>query len=98
MGWDSMMREMEEHVPGWNFSSITNIIGIVGMVVGIIVIVFAILLYINPMQHELYGALIVIFSVISIINCMGGMGMGLLLGIVGGILAILWKPEEIKHS
>jgi hypothetical protein len=98
MGWSSMMHEMEEHMPWWDFSGITNIMGILGIIFGIIIIIVAVLLYINPKQHELYGALIIIFSVISIISCMGGMGIGLLLGIVGGILAILWKPEEIKPS
>jgi len=98
MGWSSMMHEMEEHMPWWNFSGITSIMGISGIIFGIIIIVGAVLLYIKPKQHELYGALIIIFSVISIISCMGGMGIGLLLGIVGGLLAILWKPEEIKPS
>jgi hypothetical protein len=31
----------------------------------------------------------------SILSCMGGLGVGLLLGVVGGTLAVLWKPEEL---
>jgi len=98
MGWSGMMHEMEEHMPWWNFGDIAYIMGILGIIFGIIIIAVAVMLYINPTQHELWGALIIIFSVISIISCMGGMGIGLLLGIVGGILAVLWKPEEIKRA
>lgn len=95
-GWSGMLHEMEEHMPGWNFDGIAYVMGILGIIFGIIIISAAILLYTNPKQHELWGALIIVFSAASVISCMGGMGVGLLLGIVGGALAILWKPEEIK--
>jgi len=95
-GWSSMMHEMEEHMPWWNFKGIAYVMGVLGIIFSIIIIAAATLLYINPKQHELLGALIIVFSVVSIVSCMGGMGVGLLLGIVGGILAILWKPEELK--
>jgi len=97
-GWSGMMHEMEEHMPWWNFEGIAYAMGILGIIFGIVIIVVAILLYTKPTQHELCGALIIVFSVISVISCMGSMGIGLLLGIVGGILAILWKPEEAKQA
>jgi len=79
MGWMGMMHEMEEHMPGWNFGDIAYIMGILGIIFGIIIIAVAVMLYTNPTQHELWGALIIVFSVISVISCMGGMGIGLLL-------------------
>ena len=85
-------------MPWWNFEGIAYAMGILGIIFGIVIIVVAILLYTKPTQHELCGALIIVFSVISVISCMGSMGIGLLLGIVGGILAILWKPEEAKQA
>jgi hypothetical protein len=88
-----MMQEMEEHMPWWNFEGMAYVIGILGIIFGIIIIAVAILLYTDPTHHELWGALIIVFSAISVISCMGGLGIGLLLGIVGGILAVLWKPE-----
>jgi len=97
MGWSGMMREMEEHMPGWNLRGSAYLMGILGIVFGIIVIAVAIMLYVNPAQHELWGALIIVFSVMSIISCMGGMGIGLLLGVIGGILAIIWEPEKTKR-
>ena len=91
MGWMGSMMNW------WSGSTATFgmmgfIMGIVGIIFGIIVIISAIMLYRDPKQHELWGALIVVFSVISIVSGMGGMGIGLALGLIGGVLAIVWKP------
>jgi len=82
---------------GWNTESATYTMGILGIVFGVIVVVLAVMLYTNPVRHELWGALIIVFSVISVLSCLGGMGIGLILGVVGGILAILWKPVKTKQ-
>jgi hypothetical protein len=68
--------------------------GILSIVFGIIVIVAAVMLYMSPTQHELWGALVIGFSVASVVSCMGGMGIGAILGLIGGILAILWRPPK----
>ncbi len=68
-------------------------IGIIGVVIGIIVSVGAIMLYSHSNQHMTWGILIIIFSVLSLFGgMMNGLGVGLFLGIVGGVLAIIWKP------
>lgn len=70
-----------------------GVLGIVGAVFGIIVIISALMLNSKPEQHSTWGTLIVIFSVLSIFgSAMGGFGVGLVLGLIGGILAITWKP------
>jgi len=67
--------------------------GILGLIFGIIVIVSAVMLYSRPTQHSTWGVLILIFSVLSLFgSMMGGLGVGLILGIIGGVLAIIWKP------
>lgn len=65
---------------------------ILGIVFGVIIIISAVMLYVNPEQHQLLGALIIVFSVASIFSCMGGFGIGLILGVIGGIVAIFGKP------
>jgi len=61
------------------------------------VIVAAVMLYVNPRQDLLWGALVIAFSVISAASWMGSLGLGLVTGLIGGILALLWKPEETKR-
>jgi len=97
MGWmEGMMHGWEEHTHTWGFEgSISYSMGLLGIVFGVIVIVASVMLYLNPNQRQLWGALIIAFSVISVLSCMGGMGIGLILGIIGGVLAILWKPSGV---
>jgi Family of unknown function (DUF6114) len=73
--------------------------GILGVVFGAIIIISAIMLNRNPREHATWGTLIVIFSVISIFGgAMGGFGIGLVLGLIGGVLAITWKPTETQTT
>jgi hypothetical protein len=62
-----------------------------------IIIISALMLNRNPREHATWGTLIVIFSVISIFGgAMGGFGIGLVLALIGGVLAITWKPTETQ--
>ena len=70
--------------------------GILVLIFGVIVTVSAILLHSHPNQHTTWGILILIFSVVSTFGMMTGLGIGLILGIIGGILAIIWKPEPTQ--
>jgi hypothetical protein len=68
-------------------------IGILGLIFGLIVILSAVMLNSRPHEHTTWGILIVVFSALSLFgSMMGGFGVGLLLGLIGGILAITWKP------
>ena len=72
-----------------------ELFGVLGLIFGVIVIVSAIMLNSRPHEHSTWGVLIVIFSVMSIFGAtMGGLGVGLILGVAGGILAIAWKSNE----
>jgi len=64
---------------------------IVGLVAGIIILIGSLLLNSKPQQSTTWGTLILIFSILSLFT-MGGFLIGAILGIVGGILAITWKP------
>ena len=73
-----------------------GMIGILGLIFGVIVIVSAIMLNGKPQEHATWGTLILIFSVLSLLGSAGGFGVGLILGIIGGVLAITWKSSEKK--
>jgi hypothetical protein len=67
--------------------------GVLGLIFGAIVIISAFMLNSKPEQHQTWGSLIVLFSALSIFaSAMGGFGIGLVLGLIGGVLAITWKP------
>jgi len=61
---------------------------ILGLVFGFAVLLSAIMLNANPREHVTWGILILIFSVLSIVIG-GGFVVGLILGLIGGILALV---------
>ncbi|GBC75079.1 hypothetical protein HRbin06_00392 [archaeon HR06] len=64
---------------------------IVGLIAGIVILIGSLLLNSKPNQSVTWGTLILVFSILSLFT-MGGFLVGAVLGIVGGILAITWKP------
>jgi hypothetical protein len=68
-------------------------LGFLGALFGVFVVIFAILLFANPDSHVGYGIAILILSLISIVGG-GGFILGLALGVIGGILAIIFEPDE----
>lgn len=95
-GWGGMMGY---GYPGYGYGSMGGLgfglFGILGLIFGGIVVISAIMLNSKPEQHSTWGVLIIAFSVLSIFgSAMGGFGIGLVLGLIGGILAITWKPTE----
>ncbi|MBM4237379.1 MAG: hypothetical protein FJ151_02715 [Euryarchaeota archaeon] len=63
---------------------------ILGLVFGLAVLIGAIKLSQNPRDHITWGAIILIFSLLSIVIG-GGFVLGLILGLIGGILALVWN-------
>jgi hypothetical protein len=73
-------------------SSVVGGIGLFGFVSGAIVLTAAVLLSAVPSQRTTWGVLILVFSCLSLLG-MGGFVAGAVLGIVGGILTLRWKPS-----
>jgi len=94
-GWRGMMAPGFGMMGGLGYS--LGILGILGLIFGAIVIISAFMMNNKPAQHQTWGTLIVIFSVLSIFSgAMGGFGIGLILGLIGGILGITWTPTQSK--
>ncbi len=70
---------------GWYYIVLINIVS------GIVVLIGALMLYSRPKQAHMWGTLVLVFSIVSLVG-MGGFMIGAILGIVGGALAIAWKP------
>lgn len=68
-------------------------LGFLGGLFGFIVLLLAIALFRNPYSHVGYGIAILILSLLSLFGG-GGFILGLILGMVGGIMAIIFSPEQ----
>jgi len=77
-----------------NYASSTGFftsVSIVSFVCGVIVVFGSLVLRIHPGEHRLWGAVIIVFSAISFIG-MGGYFVGAIFGVLGGVLALTYKP------
>lgn len=83
-GWQGMMNGMGM------LGSMFLGSAVLGLISGVITIVGAFALYMNPNQASTWGTIIVIFSFVGGFG-MGGFFIGSLLGIVGGLLALTGK-------
>ena len=77
--------------PGAIASGFVGAIAVFGLICGIIVTMSAVLLRLKPDQRQTWGVLVLVFSVLGFFG-FGGFIVGSVLGIVGGILTLRWKP------
>jgi hypothetical protein len=74
-------------------SGVLTVMGSFGLVCGAIVLVSATMLLAMVGHRRTWGILILVFSVLSFIG-LGGFVIGAVLGIVGGVLTLRWKPSS----
>ena len=72
---------------GYGYPQFMSGFALVGLIAGILVAVFAILLWTTPKDRKTWGSLIVVFSIVGLLG-IGGFYIGPILGIVGGVLAL----------
>jgi len=65
---------------------------LLGIGVGFLTILMGVLMLVVPRGHAAWGALTLIFAFVSIPFALAGLLLGFVLALVGGILAIAWKP------
>jgi uncharacterized membrane protein len=74
-------------------SGIMLLMAIIGAVTGFLVILGAIRLISHPEEHRRWGLLIVVLSIIGLAG-MGGFLIGTVLGVIGGTMALSWRPRD----
>ncbi len=77
-------------IPGL-VSGIVGALASFGIVCGVIVLISAIALRLMPRHRQTWGVLILVFSILSFFG-FGGAVAGAVLGLVGGIMILRWKP------
>lgn len=83
---------------GANAGTIVTIVGIVGVIFGLIMIVGGVMMYSNPSSAKMWGIIVLVLSILSWFTAVGGLVIGFLLGLIGGILAIVFRPTMIPGA
>jgi hypothetical protein len=65
---------------------------LLGLATGPAIMIIAVLFYTRPVHHVVYGSVVIVLSLVSWVSFLGGLFAGLILGVVGGVLIIVWQP------
>ncbi|MGJ7910428.1 DUF6114 domain-containing protein [Neobacillus sp. LXY-1] len=71
---------------------------VVGFFLGGLTLLLGVLAYLMPKLSTLLGVLAIFSAVLSVFGALGGFLIGTILGIIGGSIAIAWKPTYAPHS
>ncbi|MGC8975665.1 MAG: DUF4064 domain-containing protein [Thermoprotei archaeon] len=76
-----------------------TIIGVIGLVFSILILVGALMIYSGePGKVKTGSILVLIFSILSLFTTGGGFFIGFILGLIGGILGLTWKPPAKQET
>lgn len=75
-------------------SGVLTVMGGFGIVCGAVVLISSTMLLAKVGQRRTWGVLILVFSVLSFLG-LGGFVAGAVMGIIGGVLVLRWKPPAV---
>jgi len=85
------------NMPGF-VGGVLTAVGSFGVLAGLIVFGSGYMLRIKPEHSAVWGVLMLIFSVLSFFGS-GGFVIGAILGIVGGVMTLMWKrPGRLRQA
>jgi hypothetical protein len=82
-------------IPG--VSAILEALAAVGLIFGLIIMIGALMMWKSPSSAKMWGVVVIVLGFISIIGG-GGFVLGLILALVGGILALIWHPPASAQT
>lgn len=65
-----------------------------GLVDGLLLCAVAILMLVAPRGHSAWGVLAIVLAGVSLLVALGGFVVGFLLALIGGLVAIAWRPAR----
>ena len=83
---------------GANGGSTVTAFGVVGIIMGLIMVVGGFMIYSKPSSSKMWGIIVLILSILSWVTAVGGLVIGFILGLIGGILAIVFKPSTASSA
>lgn len=96
--WAMLGGAIIAYVPATAFKLflIANSSLIIGVLVGAVIAFFGLMLWFAPSLRLLLGVLILLLSLVSFFTSdFGGLLLGMLMGLVGGSLALAWVPTKV---
>jgi Family of unknown function (DUF6114) len=76
-----------------NATGVGSTFGILGMVSGVLMIMGGVLMYARPQTHTMWSAIVLVLSLVSLAtSTVGGFFIGFILGLIGAILGLKFKP------
>ncbi|HEX4920102.1 MAG TPA: zinc ribbon domain-containing protein [Candidatus Bathyarchaeia archaeon] len=77
-----------------NVGNIFSILGYLGIAFGALMIVGGIMMAVKPATHKMWGAIVLVLSIVSLAtSSVGGFIFGFILGLIGGILGLVFKTH-----
>ena len=81
------------------FFFIANSSMVIGVAVGVVVASCGLMLWFTHNMRIFLGVLTIILSLVSFMTSdFGGLLLGMLLGMIGGSLALAWEPHHVRHG
>ena len=72
-----------------------GVVNLIGDAVPIVIILCGLMLWFAPQPRAFYASLILLLSLASFLTSnLGGFVLGMLVGLVGGSLALSWTPDK----
>jgi hypothetical protein len=81
----------------WDFPDSELVLGPIGVVLGTLILVVAMMGYKKADKGLILGTIIIMAAIVSFILTMGGFVIGFGFALIGGILFVVWEPEETKN-
>ena len=92
-GWMSGMMNGYHGFMGGGEFGFFSVLSILGLISGVVIIVSAVMLRLQPQEHLTWGVLILVFALVSFAD-MGGYFIGAILSLIGGAFAISYRPRR----
>jgi hypothetical protein len=87
----SLMGGYHDFLGDYGGTGFFTAVSMASFVCGVIVIFSSLVLRMHPEEHRMWGVVIVVFSAVSFVG-MGGFFIGAGFGILGGVLALRYRP------
>jgi len=96
--FESLAGSLADELGAGFAGGILSALGFFGILFGLVVVILAVAVFRRPENHTMFGITILVLSLFSVVGG-GGFLVGIVLGIIGGALAILFEEsEDIAHD